>query len=472
MASVLRFANNEYFLSGNFEFDLVSQQNPILVDPLWKGTKLEEHLSAFPLPFLETKKSFCLVTSGSTGLPKMVVKQWNEIEEELVYWEKKTEIQSLYENIGTVHVQVPLCHLYGLLWGYLLPKRFGVSIDVSPSSENRKLWITSAPKLQSILSLGNPLPESAVVSGMKFPVPLSRSLRDKGGISVLEIYGSTETGGIGYRDPLRQNRFQILPTIQTKFKSESGPEETELQIQSPFLSLESFLLEKEGWTKHSLSLNAYYPTGDLGNWSELGWFLLGRKDRIIKHNGKRVSLDRIESEILGLALPGEFLCVPVKDNFGFGETIGLFCTSQLPTSEILENLRKELPDSHVPRVVLQKESIPKLPNGKPDYPTITKLCNEHYRQIQNQISILKNQKQIDSHFSVREILESILGLKPEENKHLVYDYGMDSIQYTELILKLERKIEHKIPEEDKQTSYFASLSGIEEYLKEKLYLLK
>lgn len=471
MASVLRFANNEYFLSGNFESDLKSQ-NPILVDPLWKGTKLEEHLSTFPLPILSTQGSFCLVTSGSTGLPKMVSKQWNEIEEEILFWEKQTEIQSLYKNADTVHVQVPLCHLYGLLWGYLLPKRFGVSIDCSPSSENGKFWITSAPKLQSTFTLGKPLPEFAVVSGMKFPVPLSRSLREKGGISVLEIYGSTETGGIGYRDPLRQNRFQILPVVQTNFASEPGSEETELQIQSPFLSHESFFLEKEGWTKHILPQNAYYATGDLGNWSDLGWFLFGRKDRIIKHNGKRVSLDRIESEILGLSLEGEFLCVPVADKFGFGETIGLFCTTQLPTAEILQILRKELPDSHVPRVVLVKDLVPKLPNGKPDYPTITKLCNEEYVRIQNQIVTMKNETQIDSHSSVREILESILGVHPEENKHLVYDYGMDSIQYTELILKLERKIKHIIPEEDKQTSYFASLSGIEEYIQEKLYLLK
>ncbi|TGK86507.1 acyl-CoA synthetase [Leptospira montravelensis] len=469
MTSVLRFADNEYFLSGNFESDLTSQ-NPILVDPLWKGTKLEEHLTTFSLPSFTTSKAFCLVTSGSTGLPKMVSKHWNEIEQEIFYWANLAEIQALYQNAGKIHVQVPLCHLYGLLWGYLIPKRLGVSIDCEPSSENKKLWITSAPKLQSTLSSGKPLPKSAVVSGMKFPVPLSRSLRDMGGVSVLEIYGSTETGGIGYRDPLRQNRFQILPAVQTKFTS--GSEETELLIQSPFLSHETFLLEKEGWTKHSLPSNTYYATGDSGNWSELGWYLLGRKDRIIKHNGKRVSLDRIESEILGLSLEGEFLCVPVTDSFGFGETIGLFSTGPLSGAEILKILRKELPDSHVPRIVLKNDSIPKLPNGKPDYPTITKLCNEEYRLLQNRKSNLKTTRSIDSHSSVTEILESILGIQPEDNKHLVYDYGMDSIQYTELILKLENKIKHKIPDEDKQTSYFASLSGIKEYIQEKLYLLK
>ncbi|EMY70178.1 non-ribosomal peptide synthetase [Leptospira vanthielii] len=470
MASILRFANNDYFLSGSFESDLESQ-NPILVDPLWKGTKLEKHLTTFPLPSMTSPKSFCLVTSGSTGLPKIVWKEWNEIEQEISYWVSNPEIRSLYTKSEKVHLQVPLCHLYGLLWGFLLPKRLGVPIEYNSSSDNGKLWITSAPKLQSALTQSRPLPESAVVSGMKFPVPLSRVLRDRGGISVLEIYGSTETGGIGYRDPLRQNRFQILPGLETKFRSEEGLEETELQIQSPFLSHQSFLLGEKGWAKETLPPNSYYSTGDLGNWSEFGWYLFGRKDRIIKHNGKRVSLDRIESEILGLSLKGEFVCVPIFD--GFGQSIGLFSTGTLPASEILQILRRELPDSHVPRVILTNVTMPTLPNGKPDYPTITKLCNDEYQTIQNQKSDIKTPKPNHSHHvSVLEILESILGIQPEPNKHLVYDYGMESIQYIDLILKLEKKIEHKIPEEDKQTSYFASLSGIEEYIREKLYLLK
>ncbi|EMY59890.1 non-ribosomal peptide synthetase [Leptospira terpstrae] len=469
MASVLRFANNEYFLSGNFESDL-KYQNPILVDPLWKGTKLETNLDRFPLPELTSPNSFCLVTSGSSGIPKMVWKEWEEIENEISYWTRDPEVRSLYLDSNKVYVQVPLCHLYGLLWGYLIPKSLGIPIEFGFPQKEEKLWITSAPQLQKTFSEERPLPQSAVVSGMKFPVPLSRILRDRGGISLLEIYGSTETGGMGRRDPLRQNRFQLLPGLETKFQIIEGMEENELQIQSPFLSRKSFVLGNQGWTKEEIPPNEYYSTGDSGNWSELGWFLLGRKDRIIKHNGKRVSLDRIESEVLGLSLDGEFFCVPVSDDYG--QTIGLFSTGTLTAPEILHILRKELPESHLPKVVITNLSLPKLPNGKPDYSTITKLCNEEYQRIQNQITKVKNTNSIDSHSSVMEILESILGIKPEPGKHLVYNYGMDSIQYMDLILKLERKIEYKIPEEDKRTSYFASLSGIEEYIREKLYLLK
>ncbi|TGK83186.1 acyl-CoA synthetase [Leptospira noumeaensis] len=469
MASVLRFADSEYFLSGNFEFDLERNQ-PILVDPLWKGTVLENHLHRFPLPTLNSKNSFCLVTSGSTGLPKMVWKEWEEIQKEITYWTNVSELKTLLSQTSKVQVLVPLCHLYGLLWGYLIPKRLGIQIQWTSSPTAGDLWITSAPQLQRALDSKIPLPLTAVVSGMKFPVPLARHLRELGGISVTEIYGSTETGGIGFRDPLRQNRFQILTDIETKVQLEEGISETELQIRSPFLSHQSFLLKENGWEKQTAPPSEYYSVGDLGNLTDLGWFLLGRKDRIIKHNGKRVSLDRIESEILGLGLGGEFVCVPVADELG--DTIGLFYSGNNSKPEILQILRRELPESHIPKVLLTYPSLPKLPNGKPDYPTIIKLCFEEYQSLKNEKLNLKVNEPTNSQTSVLEILESILGIQPDPNQHLVYDYGMDSIQYADLILRLEKKINHKIPEEDKRTGYFASASGIEEYIKEKLYLLE
>lgn len=384
MASILRFADADYFLSGNFELDLESN-HPILVDPLWRGTVLENHLHNFPLPDLNSPRSFCLVTSGSTGIPKMVWKEWKEIETEIEYWTNESEIQSLYQNAKSesVYVSVPLCHLYGLLWGYLIPKRLGVPIRLGAPTATANLWITSSPQLQMALDSKASLPKQAVVSGMKFPVALARTLRDRGDLSVLEIYGSTETGAIGYRDPLRQNRFQIPSIVETKLVPMEGTEERELEIKSPFLSRKSFLLEDKGWKQYTIPQNEYYATNDLGNLSERGWFLFGRKDRIIKHKGKRASLDRIESEILGLSLPGEFVCVSISD--GSGDTIGLFSSAILTPEEVFTKLRSELPESHIPRVVLTNRSLPLLPNGKIDYSTIAELCSNEYDNTKDKI---------------------------------------------------------------------------------------
>lgn len=468
MASLLRFADTDYFLSGNFERDL-EKNHPILVDPLWQGTKLETDLTTFPLPTLSHPKSFSLVTSGSTGLPKLVQKDLDQIQRELDVWLHHAEFLTFFQGIDEVIVQVPFCHLYGLLWGYLLPKALDIPIVTEPRERQSKapsLWITSAPQLQFAVTQRKPLPERAIVSGMKFPVPLARELRDRGGISLLEIYGSTETGGMGYRDPLRQNRFQLLEEV--KFHLVGEGEEKELLIQSPFLSQSFYTFQNKDWELVSLPPDKYYATGDLGDTSELGFYLLGRKDRIIKHKGKRVSLDRIESEILGLGLDGQFVSVPIQQETG--DTIGLFTNSTIPLDELYRTLRNELPSSHVPRVIVIQNSIPKLPNGKTDYITITKLCLEELIRLKQLHENNKIPVSIDANTPIGIILKSILGYEPKPNDHLVYDCGMDSILFTEMMMKLEEKLGTKIPEEDKQTSYFVSLSGIEEYVKEKLYL--
>lgn len=467
MASLLRFADTDYFLSGKFFEDLESDQ-PILVDPLWKGTALEKQLLFSNLPQNGNPKSFGLVTSGSTGSPKLVWKQWMEIQNELDVWLSEPEIQSFFQGIKKIEVQVPLCHLYGFLWGYLIPKALDIPILVGPNPTTipNKLWITSAPHLQLTATNGLELPERAIVSGMKFPVPLARELRERGKISILEIYGSTETGGMGYRDPLRQNRFLFLKDIQFTFQTLG--EENELLVKSPFVSKRYDTFEANTWVTHTLQPNSYYATGDLGENSELGFYLMGRKDRIIKHKGKRVSLDRIESEILGLPLDGIFVCVPVLHESG--DTIGLFTNSATPVDQIYHTLRNELPSSHIPRVIIRQNSIPKLPNGKIDYQIITKLCLDKFSRLKSMEDKGKEFFEINSETTVSAILKSILGYVPKSDQHLIYDCGMDSILFTELFLKLEKKIGAKIPEEDKQTSFFVSLSGIEGYLNEKIYL--
>lgn len=467
MASLLRFADTDYFLSGKFFEDLQSDQ-PILVDPLWKGTTFERQLLISPLPQNTNPKTFGLVTSGSTGSPKLVWKQWNEIQNELDVWLSEAEIQSFFQGIREIYVQVPFCHLYGFLWGYLIPKTLGISIQVgsNPTSESNKLWITSAPHLQLASTNGKELPERAIVSGMKFPVPLARELRERGNTSIFEIYGSTETGGMGYRDPLRQNRFLFLKDVQITFQTLG--DENELLVKSPFVSKEYDTFETNTWVTHKLQPNSYYATGDLGENSELGFYLLGRKDRIIKHKGKRVSLDRIESEILGLPLEGLFVCVPIFHESG--DTIGLFTNSTTPIDQIYYTLRNELPSSHIPRVILRQNSIPKLPNGKTDYQNIAKLCLDEFLRLKTMEDRGKESSVIGSETPIEDILKSILGYVPKSDQHLIYDCGMDSILFTELFLKLEKKIGAKIPEEDKQTSFFVSLSGIDGYLKDKIYL--
>lgn len=52
----------------------------------------------------------------------------------------------------------------------------------------------------------------------------------------------------------------------------------------------------------------------------------------------------------------------------------------------------------------------------------------------------------------------------ERNKHLVFDYGLDSLEFQKLQLELENEFLISIPNEDMQSGFFTSLDGISTYL--------
>ncbi|MDF3819643.1 AMP-binding protein [Leptospira sp. 96542] len=372
MAILFRFAHNEYFLSGQFLSDLRLGVNPLLVDPKWEGTNLQKQLERNPLPEnfkgAETN-SFYLATSGSSGLPKLVHKNLALIESEVESWLHWPGLKDHFPG-PAVSVRVPFCHLYGLIWGFFLPRALGKSIVFHDGSDTA---ITTAYSLQSDLRKSLPPAPVNIVSGMKFPTALSRKLRsDHPGAKVLEIYGSTETGAMAQRDPLRQNRFQSFTsvTFQTEpsVQDESEGLETELLVKSPFISEFCFSLDKTNiWRKENLkNMDGFFQTNDMGNLTENGWYHLGRKDRIVKIKGKRVSLDSVQSEIDSLDL--EFPVLVFVYESENGDQIAIAAEkNQTNETNLLEKLRFVLPESHIPKKFLWVEKFPLLPNGKPDY---------------------------------------------------------------------------------------------------------
>jgi acyl carrier protein len=69
------------------------------------------------------------------------------------------------------------------------------------------------------------------------------------------------------------------------------------------------------------------------------------------------------------------------------------------------------------------------------------------------------------------IWKSIIKIKPELakeemslDKHLHYDYGLDSLEYEKLVLLLEDEWSIEIEEEFTRSGFFASVEGIAEFL--------
>lgn len=232
-----------------------------------------------------------LYTSGSTGAYKRVRKTLAQLETEV------TMLESLWgETLGTAAIlaTVPHQHIYGLLFRLLWPLASGRVFDavtcVLPDVLEERLrffgvsTVISSPaqltRLPDLLELAVIKPKLVVLfsSGGPLPANTACTLKEGLGQSPIEIFGSTETGGVAWRLQGRPDGdlWTPFPSHQVG-RSESGA----LILTSPFLPDES------PW--------------EMDDGIELrrdGRFrLLGRLDRVVKIEEKRLSLPEMEARL-------------------------------------------------------------------------------------------------------------------------------------------------------------------------------
>lgn len=146
-------------------------------------------------------------TSGSTGIPKSCDHSLAELSEEA------SELRQLFPDRRRILSVVPAHHIYGFLFSVLLPQ----ASDTNPLEVVYLCGAAPAQVAQAVrdgdLIIGFPewwnafvrarVPISADVMGVTSTAPCSDDLSMKvlaSGISHLyQVYGSSETGGIGWR---------------------------------------------------------------------------------------------------------------------------------------------------------------------------------------------------------------------------------------------------------------------------------
>ena len=236
-----------------------------------------------PLVEKQSESEIWLKTSGSSGQAKIIRKtarqMWAEAEALASVLPFKANEPVLV--IGSVSVQ----HLYGLTFRIFLPLQMGWQLGgeqlhypeylVAESRHHRTLWISS-PALLTHLNLANLEPDlkiyGIISSGGMLPESTALALREKLPCPVVEIYGSTETGAIAFRQ--QAGLWQPMPNSQLG------------------LNIEGALWVENAW------ISQREQTADAVQFSEQGFELLGRIDRIIKLGDKRLSLAKMEQDLL------------------------------------------------------------------------------------------------------------------------------------------------------------------------------
>jgi len=157
----------------------------------------------------------CLLSSGTTSEAKPTVHSREGLEQEVQSW------RQLLPEARRVLSTIPCHHLYGLAWTVLWPTQAGLEIvDVrlwSPGRWRKEMRsgdvIVSFPLLwEQLLKSLDRIPEgvTGISSAGKLPEAVWQKAVDAGLSRMVEVYGSTETGGVAFREQ-PQVPFRLAP---------------------------------------------------------------------------------------------------------------------------------------------------------------------------------------------------------------------------------------------------------------------
>ncbi|ABE32015.1 AMP-binding enzyme family protein [Paraburkholderia xenovorans LB400] len=230
-----------------------------------------------------------LYTSGSSGRPKPIRKTLAQFNAEVHTLEKQW---GALVGDATMLASVPHHHIYGLLFRVLWPLAAGRAFDRAVSIEPLHLQaqieqcgavvivstpaqLSRWPALPGFADL-TPAPRAFFSSGGPLAPEAAQEYAAAYGAAPLEIYGSTETGGIAWRRQDQSDAWQPVAGIDVR-RDEDGA----LNVRSPHL-------DHTGW----------HRTDDRIAFDADGRFRLqGRLDRVLKLDGKRVSLPELEARL-------------------------------------------------------------------------------------------------------------------------------------------------------------------------------
>lgn len=265
-----------------------------------------------------SKISLRLYTSGSTGARKAVPKTLANIEEELSVLER-----TFGGRLGDCAVlsTVSHQHIYGLLFRLLWPLCAGRPFI----SETPLLWDELLAARRSLPAVclvsspvhlehaGGPGRTAAPPAGCRIifssGAPLGENtaeiIRERWGLPVIEVFGSTETGGVGWRVQTGPHKSGLWTPLKgvTVSESAAGPAGGRLRVSSVFAS--------------SSAVNGWCALGDSGSVFPDGRFrAAGRLDRIVKIAGKRLSLDDMEFRLNRQPWIEQAVLTPLKSHGG------------------------------------------------------------------------------------------------------------------------------------------------------------
>ena len=306
-------------------------------------------------------------TSGSTSNPKTVVKTFESLAKEVAFHRERLADVLTHKPLFLSTVEPG--HMYGTLWRRMLPAASGCVVDpeviLTPETLIEKMrgakavfLVTTPSFLERFAAYADlyDVPGNCVeitTSGALLTPEVSAAAARIFGVVPLEIFGSTETGGVA-------SRRQTVPDCDwTVFDPvhASSDADGRLVVTSPF------------------SFRRRFAMGDVATLAPGGrtFRLHGRADRIVKVAEQRVSLPDMEDEMRKLPEIADVALCPLDGPHGtfLGAVVvprppadACAAPRQKRSLALRQRLLEIFPPGTVPKRYRFVHELPRNPQGK------------------------------------------------------------------------------------------------------------
>ena len=415
-------------------------------------------------------------TSGSTGKPKLINKTFDMLDLEV---QMHSQMQSSFIQKKPVLIATIMPnHMFGMLWRFLFPLCNQITQDldtvITPEEIQNKQNLYSNILLATTPTFMNEIASyseqyqfkrnclAIYSSGSLLSEKTSQKMFDLFGVSPFEVFASTETGGIAYRQQVKDKKWHVFDAV----KMEQNNQDCLRIISSPF----SFVCP--------------FDMQDLIHQETPETFvLLGRNDRIVKVAENRVDLNEMEEKLQAIPFIKEVRLTTFEStkNLALAAVVclnskGIKMLKESGKLALVQFIKKHL-SNHYEKSILPKKfrfvhQIPKNSQGKILKKDISEILassiqepivenlNYDENSLSADLTFLKDAIYFQGHFPNYPILPGVVQL------HFVFHflkryfnetadkYSVHKLKFTNLILP-EKSIRFQITKTNKNEYDFS-----------------
>jgi acyl-coenzyme A synthetase/AMP-(fatty) acid ligase len=318
--------------------------------------------------FLDPDEPFLMLfTGGSTGKPKI----WSKTPRNMLAEARHLSLEFGISPHDLFLSTAPPQHIYGLLFSVLIPfissarvldgvytfpreilravQNHGASILVSVPAHYRALKADDLQRhnLKMAFSSAGALDKEDAAY-----------FHGKTGLDIIEIYGSTETGGVATRFRSKDGEsWRPMGPVDCRIRDER------LHVRSAFISS---TLPRDA--------DGFFATADRADFTNEHQFILrGRADDIVKVGGKRVDLAAVQAKLKQIPGVRDAVVISLDTGKGRQNELAALVATHLAARELRLHMAAVSEAYAIPKRITVVEEIPLTSTGKYDRTVIERM---------------------------------------------------------------------------------------------------